>query len=88
LSIDDPGVQGAPQLAREPDRFEDVIAVDEALRVLGKLNARQSRIVELRIFAGMSTKEIAEALGTSERTVEREWAAAQAWLAARLRPTG
>ena len=87
VSIDDPGIQGAPQLTGKPDRFEDLIAVDEGLTALARINPRQSRIVELRFFAGMSNKEIAEALGTSERTVEREWAAAQAWLAARLRPT-
>ena len=69
----------------EPDRDEDLIAVDDALTTLANINARQSRIVELRFFAGMSTREIAEALGTSERTVEREWAAAQAWLFERLR---
>jgi RNA polymerase sigma-70 factor, ECF subfamily len=87
VSIDDPGIQGAPQLTRKPNRFEDVIAVDEGLTALARINLRQSRIVELRFFAGMSNKEIAEALGSSERTVEREWRAAQAWLAARLRPT-
>src|SRR5262245_31052339 len=65
---------------------EDVIAIDEALTALSKVDRRRSHIVELRFFAGMTTTEIAEALGISERTVDREWAAAQAWLYARLRP--
>lgn len=63
----------------------DLIALDEALHALARVSDRQSRIVELRFFAGMSTREIAEALDLSERTVDREWAAARDWLYARLR---
>ena len=85
VSTDDPDAQRSPRMMVEPDRDEDLIAVDDALTTLANINARQSRIVELRFFAGMSTREIAEALGTSERTVEREWAAAQTWLFERLR---
>ena len=85
VSTDDSHVQQSPQLMHEPQRYEHLIAVDDALTALAKISPRQSRIVELRFFAGMSNKEIAEVLGTSERTVERESAAAQTWLAARLR---
>jgi RNA polymerase sigma factor (TIGR02999 family) len=74
-------------LALDPAQAEDVIAIDEALADLAKINARRSRIVELRVFAGMTRREIAEALGLSERTAEREWAAAQTWLYDRLRPS-
>jgi RNA polymerase sigma factor (TIGR02999 family) len=63
-----------------PENQEEILLVDEALRKLEKLDARQSRIVELKFFGGLSTEEAAEALGTSPRTVEREWALARAWL--------
>jgi len=86
LNIDDPVVQVDPHMAFDPDRFEDLIALDEAMTRLETVNPRQGRITELRFFAGMSSNEIAEALGISQRTVEREWAAAQSWLYARLRP--
>lgn len=64
---------------------DNVLAVDEALTKLAAVDARQSRIVELRFFAGMTSKEIAEVLGIGERTVDREWALAQAWLYGQLR---
>jgi RNA polymerase sigma-70 factor (ECF subfamily) len=67
------------------DQFEDLIAIDEALTQLADLDPRQTRIVELRFFAGMTSREVAEVLDISERTVEREWAAARAWLYTRLR---
>jgi RNA polymerase sigma-70 factor (ECF subfamily) len=74
-------------LAWNPAQSEDLIAIDDALTALSKVDARRSRIVELRFFAGMTTNEIAEALGISERTVVREWSAAQAWLYAWMRPS-
>jgi RNA polymerase sigma factor (TIGR02999 family) len=58
----------------------DVVAVDEALAVLAKLDERQARIVELRFFAGLGIEETAEVVGLSPATVKREWAAARAWL--------
>jgi RNA polymerase sigma factor (TIGR02999 family) len=85
LSLDDVGVQDARFLAIDPEQSEDLVALDDALTTLAKVDARQSRIVELRFFAGMNSKEIAEVLGISERTVDRQWAAAQTWLYARLR---
>jgi len=86
VSLDDPATGLASQLALDPDQCEDLVALDEALTTLSKVNPRQSRIIELRFFSGMSTQEIAEVLGISERTVEREAAAAQAELYAMLRP--
>ena len=62
----------------------DVLALDEALDALSSRDARQSRVVELRYFAGLSIDETAEALGVSAATVEREWAMAKAWLYQRL----
>jgi len=62
----------------------DVTHVDEALRELEKLDPRQSQIVELRFFGGLTNEEIAEALGVSLSTVEREWRTARAWLRTEL----
>jgi len=58
----------------------DVVALDEALASLAALDPQQSRIVELRFFAGMSVEETADALEISSTTVKREWAMARAWL--------
>ena len=62
----------------------DVVVVDEALKALALLDARQAQIVELRFFAGLSIEEAAAALGLSAATVKREWATARAWLAREL----
>lgn len=59
---------------------EAIIALDDALSRLEKHDARQSRIVECRFFAGMSIEETAEALAISPATVKRGWSMAQAWL--------
>ena len=64
----------------------DVLALDQALEVLSSIDGRQSRVVELRFFAGLNIDEAAEALGISPATVEREWALAKAWLFRRLSP--
>lgn len=58
----------------------DIVALDEALNQLARLDSQKERIVELRFFAGLSIEETAEALGISPATVKREWAAARAWL--------
>jgi RNA polymerase sigma factor (TIGR02999 family) len=58
----------------------DVVALDEALQALAKIDARQSRVVELRFFAGLSLEEISEALEIGPATVQRDWTAARAWL--------
>jgi RNA polymerase sigma-70 factor, ECF subfamily len=63
---------------------EEVLAVDEALARLDHLDPQQARVVELRYFGGLSGEETAEAMGMSQRTVEREWATAKAWLRAQL----
>ena len=59
---------------------EEMVALDEALSRLAALDARQSRIVELRYFGGMTVEETAEVLGVSAITVRREWVKAKAWL--------
>jgi len=63
---------------------EEILAVDEALARLDRLDPQQARVVELRYFGGLSAEETAEAMGMSQRTVEREWATAKAWLRAQL----
>jgi RNA polymerase sigma-70 factor, ECF subfamily len=63
---------------------EEILALDEALERLTRLDPQQVRIVELRYFAGLSAEETAEATSLSLRTVEREWTMAKAWLRAEL----
>jgi RNA polymerase sigma factor (TIGR02999 family) len=58
----------------------DLIALDEALQTLEKLDPRQARVVELRFFAGLSLEETAEALNISVTSVRRDWSSAKAWL--------
>lgn len=59
---------------------EDVLAIEEALEKLEKLDPRQARIVELRFYGGLTVQQVAEALGVSKRTVEGDWAMVRAWL--------
>ena len=61
-------------------RSPDLVAVDDALLALEKLDPRQARVVELRFFAGLSLDETAEALRVSLSTVRRDWSLASAWL--------
>jgi RNA polymerase sigma factor (TIGR02999 family) len=58
----------------------DVVALDDALTELAKLDPQQERIIELRFFGGLSIEETAEALNISPATVKRDWATARAWL--------
>jgi RNA polymerase sigma factor (TIGR02999 family) len=76
--------------AESPAGFRDLelLALDEALRGLEALDARQARIVELRFFGGLNVEETAEAAGVSSATVKREWRTARAWLAREIRPGG
>jgi len=68
-----------------PRKSADLVALDDALKKLAELDARQARVVELRFFAGLSLKEIAEALDVSVGTVRRDWSIAEAWLFRELR---
>jgi RNA polymerase sigma factor (TIGR02999 family) len=58
----------------------DLVALDDALQALASLDARQSQVVELRFFGGLSVEETAEVLHVSEGTVRRDWSLAKAWL--------
>jgi RNA polymerase sigma factor (TIGR02999 family) len=72
-------------LAIAQDAPEQMLDLDRALDRLAKMDARQSRIVELRFFAGLSVDETAEVLGISAKTVKRDWSSARAWLEGELR---
>jgi RNA polymerase sigma factor (TIGR02999 family) len=61
-------------------RSVDLMALDDALNGLAKLDQQQSRIVELRFFAGLSIEETSQVLGVSPATVKRDWNAAKLWL--------
>jgi RNA polymerase sigma factor (TIGR02999 family) len=64
----------------------DLLALDGALEKLAALDARQSRLVELRFFAGLTVDETAAAINVAPITVKRDWALARAWLFRELRP--
>jgi RNA polymerase sigma-70 factor (ECF subfamily) len=66
------------------ERAAELISLDEALEELARLDARKSKVVELRYFGGLSLEETAAALEISEMTVRRDWRAAKAWLFRRL----
>ncbi len=73
LSLDEAiGVAGARDL--------DVIALDDSLHALARIDPDQSRLVELRFFGGLTIEETSEVMGVSPATVSREWNAARAWL--------
>lgn len=77
---------GAPRLWLEPDIAlpqkpeVDLLALDDALNRLAALDPRQSRLIELRFFGGLSIEEAAGVLGISPATMKREWATARTWL--------
>lgn len=71
-------------VAFEPDRDVEVLALDEALSALAELDARKSRVVELRFFGGLTAREAAETLGIAQKTAEADWYFARAWLHERL----
>ena len=67
-----PGVSG--------DKEIELLALDEALTRFAELDKRASQVVELRFFGRLSTRQIAEELGVSERTIRNDWSVARAWL--------
>jgi RNA polymerase sigma factor (TIGR02999 family) len=68
-----------------PERDEELIALDDALRKLAEVEPQKARLVELRYFAGLTGEQAAEALGISPTTADRYWAYARAWLQAEVR---
>jgi RNA polymerase sigma factor (TIGR02999 family) len=63
----------------------DLVALDDALSALAKMDVRKSQVVELRFFGGLSIEETADSLGVSEQTVMRDWRLARVWLLRELR---
>jgi RNA polymerase sigma factor (TIGR02999 family) len=72
ICIEDAGDLAAPEV--------DLIALDDALNELERIDAQQRKIVELRYFGGLSIEETAQVLGVSPATVKRDWRMARAWL--------
>jgi RNA polymerase sigma factor (TIGR02999 family) len=67
-----------------PRSGHDVVAINDALEALEKIDPRKVRVVELRFFVGLSIEETAEALEVSEETVQRDWRTAKVWLCREL----
>jgi len=76
VTLDDQAIP-SPEEQRDPT---DLIAIDEALKKLEKIDPRKGRVVTLRYFAGLSVEETAAAMDLSSATVKNEWAFARAWL--------
>lgn len=65
-------------------RPDELLWIDAALERLARLNPRQSRVVECRVFGGMGVEDTATAVGVSMATVKRDWTVARAWLSQQL----
>lgn len=75
-------ITSAEKVVKQPE--VDLLALNEALDELAKMDPQQSRIVELKFFGGLSIEEIAEVLSIGHATVERDWKMARAWLRRQL----
>ena len=75
-------------VAMSQQRAAELVALDEALDELAKLDPRKGRVVELRYFGGLTLEETADALEISPMTVRRDWRAAKAWLYRRMKDEG
>ncbi len=75
-------------LVVSPEREEDLIELDDALRELAEFDQRKSKVVELRFFGGLGVKETAEILQVSAGTVMRDWKLAKLWLLRKLSQEG
>ena len=84
----------SPQISLERDavfsreQSPELLAIDELLTKLAKLDPQEARIVELRYFAGLSVGQTAEVVGVSPATVKREWSIAKAWLTREMKKSG
>jgi RNA polymerase sigma factor (TIGR02999 family) len=78
--------QDAAATAAPSEAMPDLLDLDETLTRLTAMDEQLGRIVELRFFGGLTSKQIGEVLGCSSRTVDRGWRVAQAWLTTNLEP--
>jgi len=76
----------SPEAAPQSPRTLELIALDDALQRLGGRDPRMERVVECKIFGGMTTQETADAVGVAVRTVEKDWTMAKAFLHRELHP--
>lgn len=67
-------------LAFSPEQSSDLVRLDASMERLAKLDPRQSRIVEMRFFGGLTVEQIAAIMNVSPKTVKRDWSMAKAWL--------
>jgi RNA polymerase sigma factor (TIGR02999 family) len=65
----------------------ELLALDDALNELSRIDERQGKIVEMKFFGGLSAPEISDVLGISRATVDRDWATARVWLHRQMRKT-
>jgi len=79
-----------PEAVPAPDscRAAELIALDHALTSLAQLDARRARVIELRVFGGLTVEEASEVLGLSPQSVRRDWSLAKAWLLRELSGEG
>ena len=75
-------------LIGSPEPGQDLVALDDALTAMAAVDPRQSKVVELRFFGGLTVEETAEALHVSTQTVLRDWRLAKAWLRREMRKSG
>jgi RNA polymerase sigma factor (TIGR02999 family) len=78
INLDD-----APEIASGA-KDQDLVAVDDALQILERVDPRKAKIVELKFFGGLTVEETAEVLRVSPQTVMRDWKMARAWLIGEL----
>ena len=80
VSLEEGTVSLGNRSSDSQNRFLDMLALDEAMAKLEKVDSRKSGVVEMRFFAGMNNQEIAEVLKVTPNTVIRDWNFAEAWL--------
>jgi RNA polymerase sigma factor (TIGR02999 family) len=78
--------EGMPASPKQEEM--DLVALDEALTQLAKMDSEQSRLVELRYFAGLTIEETAQVMGISPATVKRRWEVSRAWLRREISRSG
>lgn len=78
-------VEMSESLIFTKQKSDEILALEEALKLLEAFDERKAKVVELRYFGGLSTFETAEVLKVSEQTVHRDWSFAKAWLARKMR---